>query len=117
MFLFFDFFTICPYTTEQWLAYHWWYAFHSLRNPYLNYLSHKICRMDRFILNSNQSLILAAQLTFGKQYIRSNIMHAVCSTDSVNLEVANITYAGLGRRADLRPFGCWDRGFESHALH
>jgi len=27
------FFLICPRTTEQLLAYHWWYAYHTLRNP------------------------------------------------------------------------------------
>jgi hypothetical protein len=27
------FFLLCPCTTEQWLSYHWWYDYHSLRNP------------------------------------------------------------------------------------
>jgi hypothetical protein len=29
----FDFFLLSPCTTELWLVYHWWYAYHSLRNP------------------------------------------------------------------------------------
>jgi hypothetical protein len=24
---------LSPYTTEEWLPYHWWYAYHSLINP------------------------------------------------------------------------------------
>jgi hypothetical protein len=28
----FDFFLLCPCTTEHWLAYQWWYAYHSFRN-------------------------------------------------------------------------------------
>jgi hypothetical protein len=40
-FLFFNlrFFLLSPYTSEQWLAYHWWYAYHSLRNRDLDYLN------------------------------------------------------------------------------
>jgi hypothetical protein len=29
---FYFFFLLCPCTTEHWLAYQWWYAYHSLRN-------------------------------------------------------------------------------------
>jgi hypothetical protein len=29
----FDCFLLSPCTTNQWLAYHWWYAYHSLMNP------------------------------------------------------------------------------------
>jgi hypothetical protein len=29
----FDFFLLRLCTTEQWLAYHWWYAYHIFRNP------------------------------------------------------------------------------------
>jgi hypothetical protein len=32
----FEFFLQCPCTTEQWLAYHWWYTYHNLRNPVLD---------------------------------------------------------------------------------
>jgi hypothetical protein len=34
----FDFLLLCPCTTEQCMAYHWWYAYRSLRNHVLDYL-------------------------------------------------------------------------------
>jgi hypothetical protein len=34
-FLSFEFLLLYPCTTEQWLALHWWYAYHSLKNPCL----------------------------------------------------------------------------------
>jgi hypothetical protein len=36
LFLSFDCFLPSPYTTEQWLVYHWWYAYHSLISSALN---------------------------------------------------------------------------------
>jgi hypothetical protein len=33
-FLSFDFFLLCPCTTEHWLAYHWWYANQQFEKPW-----------------------------------------------------------------------------------
>jgi hypothetical protein len=35
---FLSYFLLRQYTTEQWMADHWWYAYHSLRHPGLLYL-------------------------------------------------------------------------------
>jgi hypothetical protein len=42
LFLSFDFLLLspCKLNTEQWLWYHWWYGYHSLRNPGLCSLQH-----------------------------------------------------------------------------
>jgi hypothetical protein len=37
-----DFFLLSPCTTEQWLAYIWWYAYHSVRNPGLRHILFKV---------------------------------------------------------------------------
>lgn len=36
-FLSFDFYLLSPYTTKQWMTYHWCYEYHSLRNAVLEY--------------------------------------------------------------------------------
>jgi hypothetical protein len=36
-FLSFDFYLLNPYTTKQWMTYHWCYEYHSLRNAVLEY--------------------------------------------------------------------------------
>jgi hypothetical protein len=39
-------FLLSPCVTEQWLAYHWWYAYYSLGNPALyTFLSRKLCHL------------------------------------------------------------------------
>jgi hypothetical protein len=50
----FDCFVLIPCTTEQWLAYHCWYTYHSLRNPVVLYT--RICPMLSGSLSSRHGL-------------------------------------------------------------
>jgi hypothetical protein len=57
LFLSFDFFLLRPCTAEQWLAYHWWYAYHTLRYPVIDDLNEQTARQEwREYLKSAYSL-------------------------------------------------------------
>jgi hypothetical protein len=66
------FFLLSPYTTEQWLAYHWWYAYHSLSNPALE----------------NSKLVLdipvEEHIKHSKQHTVNSNPHSSTADDSIN---------------------------------
>jgi hypothetical protein len=67
------FFLLCPCATEQWLAYHWWYAYHRLRNLALGECWESTLKLgcDRLLPNPFQFIIHSVYYhRFIRRYIR-----------------------------------------------
>jgi hypothetical protein len=89
------FFLPSPNSTEQWLAYHWWYAYHSLRNSDLKDLTVNDCRVCALFIVCRNLCVVICVITprrlisryqrFGKNLLSTLAlkMETVCFSQSL----------------------------------